>query len=183
MIRDMPARVENSRSIHGVAVVHLEAFGDSRGRFLETYRRSWVPGAREMVQANRSDSRAGVLRGLHYHLRQADFWYVPSGRVRAALYDLRRSSPTHGASATIEMGEGREVGLYIPSGVAHGFVALADAVMTYLVDEPYDGTDELGILWNDPALGIDWGIADPLLSDRDRANPPLAAIPPSRLPR
>ena len=183
MIRTMSARVEESRVIRGLYIVRPEGFGDERGRFLETYRRSWIPGAREMVQANRSDSRAGVLRGLHYHLRQADFWYVPSGRVRAALFDFRTSSPTHRGVAMVEMGDGHEVGIFIPPGVAHGFVALSDAVMTYLVDEPYDGTDELGILWNDPDLAMDWGMEAPILSDRDRANPRLAAIPAAQRPR
>ena len=102
-----------------------------------------------------------MLRGLHYHRKQADLWAVPSGHVRAALYDFRASSPTYGVSQVIEMGQSHPVGLYIPKGVAHGFYALADSFMTYLVDEYYDNTDELGILWNDPALGLDWGAVEP----------------------
>ena len=179
----MPTRVVESSNISGVYVVHLAPFEDPRGRFLETWRRSWIPGAREMVQANRSDSRAGVLRGLHYHLRQADFWYVPTGRIRAVLYDFRRSSPTSGATQVLEMGDGHDIGVYIPSGVTHGFRALSDAVMTYLVDEYYDGKDELGILWNDPSLGLDWGAGTPVLSERDLRNPLASAIPADLLPR
>jgi len=81
------------------------------------------------------------------------------------------------------MGQSHPIGLYIPKGVAHGFYALADSFMTYLVDEYYDNSDELGILWNDPALGVDWDAVDPILSKRDEANPPLAAIPADLRPR
>src|SRR5215471_3723547 len=110
--------------IQGVSIVPLRRFGDDRGHFFETFRRGWVPEARDMVQGNCSFSKAGVLRGLHYHLKQADFWVVPSGHVRAAMYDLRASSPTRGRQQTIDMGDANQVGLYIPRGVAHGFCAL-----------------------------------------------------------
>ena len=178
-----PARP--SALIAGVYQVPLRSFGDDRGYFFETFRRAWIPEAREMIQGNCSFSRAGVLRGLHYHLKQADLWNVPVGRVRAALYDFRPSSPTRGASEIVEMGEGSRVALYIPKGVAHGFYALADSYMTYLVDEYYDNSDELGILWSDPALGIDWGVpagAAPSLSPRDQQNLPLDQIPADRRP-
>jgi dTDP-4-dehydrorhamnose 3,5-epimerase len=135
-----------------------------------------------MVQGNVSFSKAGVLRGMHFHYRQADFWLVPSGRVRAALHDLRRSSPSRGVTETIEMGEDNPVGVYVPKGIAHGFRALTDSVMTYLVDEYFDGSDEHGVRWDDPALGIDWGASAPIMSERDRQNPPLAAIPEGSLP-
>jgi dTDP-4-dehydrorhamnose 3,5-epimerase len=172
-----------STKIRGVHIVPLRAFSDDRGYFFESFRRAWVPGVRDMVQGNCSFSKAGVLRGLHYHLKQADFWVVPSGRVRAALYDLRASSPTRGGSEVLEMGQSSPVGLYIPKGVAHGFLALADSFMTYLVDEYYDNSDERGVRWNDPALGIDWQAEKaPIVSGRDQANPPLAEIEPSLLP-
>jgi dTDP-4-dehydrorhamnose 3,5-epimerase len=83
---------------------------------------------------------------------------------------------------TIELGQGHAFGLYIPKGVAHGFCALTDVMMTYLVDEYYDNSDERGIRWNDPALGIDWGMTEVIVSDRDRQNPPLAEIPTALLP-
>jgi dTDP-4-dehydrorhamnose 3,5-epimerase len=170
--------------IDGVLVVPYKAFGDDRGYFFESFRRTWLPpGAREMIQGNCSFSKKGVLRGLHYHRKQADLWAVPSGHVRAALYDFRAGSPTYGVSQVLEMGQSHPIGLYIPKGVAHGFYALADSFMTYLVDEYYDNSDELGILWNDPALGVDWGAVDPILSKRDQANPPIAAIPPDLRPR
>src|SRR5215831_14160016 len=98
-------------SIAGVHVVPFRNFADSRGYFFESYRRAWIPGVRDMVQGNVSFSKAGVLRGLHYHFKQVDFWLVPSGRVLAALYDLRRSSPTRGQMETLEMGTAHPVGL------------------------------------------------------------------------
>jgi dTDP-4-dehydrorhamnose 3,5-epimerase len=179
------AAVERSSRIEGVYAVRFQRFADARGYFYESFRRSWIPGVRDMVQGNTSFSRAGVLRGMHYHLKQADLWSVPFGRVRAALYDLRPSSPTHGAAQTLDLaGDEQATGLYIPRGVAHGFCALEDSLMTYLVDEYYDGADELGIRWDDPALGIEWGLTRPaVLSERDARNPALAAIPADLRPR
>ena len=174
---------QESKIIAGVYLVPLRTFSDDRGYFFESFRRSWVPGVRDMVQGNVSFSKSGVLRGMHYHLKQADFWLVPSGLVRAALYDLRVSSPTRGRTEVTLLGDGHSFGLYIPKGVAHGFCALADSFMTYLVDEYYDNSDERGVRWDDPALGIDWGITKTIVSDRDRQNPLLAQIPIEALPR
>lgn len=181
MASSSPAR--ESQLIAGVYLVPLRSFADDRGYFFESFRQSWVPGAREMVQGNVSVSKKGVLRGLHYHLKQADFWVVPQGLARAGLYDMRASSPTRGKTETIELGQGNPFGLYIPKGVAHGFCAHTDIMMTYLVDEYYDNTDERGVRWNDPALGIDWGMSEVIVSDRDRQNPPLAEIPADVLPK
>jgi dTDP-4-dehydrorhamnose 3,5-epimerase len=177
---DSPARP--SEKIAGVHIVAFRSFADSRGYFFESFRRSWIPGVRDMIQGNCSFSKAGVLRGLHYHLKQADFWAVPAGHVRAVLYDLRASSPTRGASQTLEMGREHPFGLYIPRGVAHGFLALEESFMTYLVDEYYDNTDERGVRWDDPVLGIDWGVRAPIVSDRDQANRRLTEIPAAELP-
>jgi len=171
-----------SNRIVGVHVVPLRPFLDDRGWFFESFRRSWIPGIRDMVQGNVSFSKAGVLRGMHYHYKQADFWLVPSGRVLAALHDLRRSSPSRGVTQMIEMGEDNPVGVYVPKGIAHGFRALTDSFMTYLVDEYYDASDEHGVHWDDPAFGVDWGAGPPIVSERDRQNPVLAAIPEASLP-
>jgi dTDP-4-dehydrorhamnose 3,5-epimerase len=180
----MPVAVEASSLIEGVYLVRFQKFGDPRGYFYESFRRTWIPGIRDMIQGNCSYSNAGVLRGMHYHLKQADFWSVPVGRVRAALYDFRPSSRTKGASQVVEMGRDSPLGLYIPKGVAHGFCALEDSFMTYLVDEYYDGADELGIRWDDPALGIEWGLQQaPTLSERDAKNPLIQAIPADVRPR
>ena len=175
-------RIEASPDIAGVLLVHLTPRPDDRGRFVETYRQEWFPDAAPMVQTNRSDSRRGVVRALHYHLHQADYWYAPSGRIFVALHDLRASSPTNGASHTFEIGDGGDVGVYIPPGVAHGFQALTDATLTYLVDRYYDPDDENGLAWDDPDAAIRWPIADAIVSERDRANPKRADIPADRLP-
>ncbi|MCA9972522.1 MAG: dTDP-4-dehydrorhamnose 3,5-epimerase family protein [Anaerolineales bacterium] len=177
--------IVESQHISGVYVVHLRPFADPRGRFLETFRKAWFPQRSwDVIQSNRSDSAAGVLRGLHYHHRQVDYWYVLQGTIRAGLVDLRPSSPTYMATQTIEMGGEHEVGLFIPIGVAHGFVALTAATLTYIVDNYYDGgRDEFGVAWNDPDVGLDWGVEDPVLSGRDAANPRLRDIPPADLPR
>ncbi len=170
--------------IEGIYKVHIRAFEDERGKFMETFRREWFPQVSwDRMQSNRSDSKAGVLRGLHYHFNQVDYWYVSSGRVRAALVDLRPNSPSYRAVTTIEMGEEYNVGLFIPEGVAHGFVALTDCTLTYTVNNYYDGgKDELGLAWNDPEIGLDWGIENPVLSDRDMENKLLRDIPKNQLP-
>ena len=176
------ATLSESDVIAGVVVVDPDVHGDERGRFVETYRRSWFEAGREMVQGNRSDKEAGALVGLHYHLHQADYWYVPRGRARVVLHDLRQGSPTEGATLTLDVGEVNEVGVFIPPGVAHGFAALTDLTITYLVDQYYNPDDELGVAWDDPELEADWGIADPVVSKRDQTNPNRADIPPGRRP-
>lgn len=178
------ANIYSSNTIHGVYFVELVPYADERGRFLETFRKEWFTQRTwDVVQANRSDSRAGVLRGLHYHFKQVDYWYVVRGQIRAALADIRPDSPTSGATETVEMGEDTQLGLFVPVGVAHGFVALTDATLTYIVDNYYDSSDEYGVAWDDTQLAVDWGVESPTLSARDAINPPLAGIPPSRLPR
>ena len=177
------ADIRESETIQGVLRVTLTPYGDERGRFVETFRKAWFPqrgwGA---VQANASYSKSGVLRGLHYHHRQIDYWFVVSGRVRVGLADLRASSPTSGRCEAFELSSEDPTGLYIPVGVAHGFVSLTDVVLTYLVDNYYDSTDEHGVAWNDPDIGLAWGVEHPSLSPRDAANPLLRDIPSGRLP-
>ena len=173
--------IQESSQIRDVQIVRLRGFEDSRGRFMETFRKEWFPERTwENLQANRSDSRANVLRGLHYHFHQVDYWYVPFGSLRAALLDLRPTSPTYLASQTIDMDN--ELGLFIPVGIAHGFVALTDVTLMYVVDNYYDSTDEYGVRWNDPAINMPWGVENPILSDRDANNPLLADISQEHLP-
>lgn len=172
-----------SETIDGVFVVTPQMFGDDRGYFVETYRRSWFPGGREMVQGNRGNRVAGCVVGLHYHLHQADYWYVPFGHARVVLHDLRQGSPTDGATQMIDLGEvdggeNRHLGVYIPPGVAHGFASLSDMAITYLVDGYYNPADELGVAWDDPEIDADWGLTDPILSARDQANPRRSEIEP-----
>ena len=138
---------------------------------------------RPFVQANLSTSAAGVLRGLHLHRRQLDYWIVARGRAFVALVDVRRPARR---SATTPGVETRELGaddwVVIPAGVAHGFLALEPLELLYLVTNEYDGSDELGFAWDDPAVAVPWpdipGIPDgrPILSERDASNPSLAEL-------
>jgi dTDP-4-dehydrorhamnose 3,5-epimerase len=175
-------RVIESDTIAGVWIVEPSIHGDQRGLFIETYRREWFPNGREMVQANRANRQKGSLVGLHYHLHQADYWYVPSGHARVVLHDLREGGPTDAATLELDLTGENHFGVFIPPGVAHGFAAVTDAVITYLVDSYYNPADELGVMWNDPVVGADWGVADPILSARDQSNPLRADLPEGRRP-
>jgi len=157
--------------IAGVYHVVPDVHGDERGIFVETYRRQWFPTGREMVQGNRADRQAGAVVGLHYHLHQADYWYVPTGVARVVLHDLRDGGPTDGHTLALDLSGANHEGVFIPPGVAHGFAAVTDMTITYLVDGYYNAADELGLAWDDLAVEADWGVSNPVLSDRDRANP------------
>ncbi len=174
--------VSKVADISGVVLVELDRHSDERGLFVETYRRSWFPLGREMVQANRSDKQAGALVGLHYHLHQADYWYVTRGRLRVVLHDLRVGSPTEGNTFCFDLGGEHQLGVFIPPGIAHGFSTLEDATLTYLVDGYYNPNDELGVAWDDPDIAADWGMEQPILSERDRRNPRRSEIPRHLLP-
>jgi dTDP-4-dehydrorhamnose 3,5-epimerase len=181
------ATVTESDVIAGVYVVEPVIHGDERGYFIETYRREWFPLGREMVQGNRGDRVAGSVVGLHYHLHQADYWYVPYGSCRVVLHDLRTGSTTDGATQTIDLGRRADGshdhrGVFIPPGVAHGFAALTDMTITYLVDSYYNGADELGVAWDDPAIDADWGVSEPVLSARDQKNPGRSELDPQFQP-
>lgn len=176
-----------SKIINGVTFVEPEIFGDDRGIFVETWRREWFPKGREMIQGNRADRQMESLVGLHYHLHQADYWYVPFGTARVVLHDLRQGSPTEGATISTDLGARDDGthnhgGIYIPPGVAHGFAALTDMTITYLVDGYYNPADELGVAWDDPEISADWGVKNPVLSARDRANPPRNDLDAARQP-
>ena len=176
--------IKQSEKISGLRIVHLQSYADDRGRFMETFRKEWFPERSwKIVQCNRSDSKRGVLRGLHYHHHQVDYWYVVSGSLRAGLVDIRPASPTYLKTQIIEMGDDNQKGLFIPSGVAHGFVALSDVSLTYIVDNYFDaGRDEYGVAWNDQAFNLYWGIVSPMISERDQTNPLLVEIPIENLP-
>ena len=134
-----------------------------------------------MVQGNRGDRKAGCLVGLHYDLHQADYWYVPFGACLVILHDIRGGSPTYGNTYTTRLGWSGDThdhrGIFIPPGVAHGFYAITDMTITYMVDNYYNKNDELGILWNDPAIRIAETIENPIVSDRDKTNPLILDIP------
>ncbi len=177
MGKECMVEIVESSQIAGVKFAVLDVYEDERGRFLETFRKEWFPERSwEKVQTNRSDSKAGVLRGLHYHHQQVDYWYCMWGIVRVGLADLRPQSSTFKATETLEIGDADQRGVLIPAGVAHGFYAVTDATLSYIVDNYYTGGDEYGVAWNDPDLAIDWGTTAPLLSQRDAANPRLCDL-------
>jgi dTDP-4-dehydrorhamnose 3,5-epimerase len=189
---DPRATLERPAStLPGVRYGAVARHGDSRGAFRELWRASAFPtltaeetGAPAgtepaFVQANLSSSSAGVLRGLHYHRRQLDYWNVASGRAFVALVDVR---PVVGRSGPAVV-ETRELvadeWVVIPTGVAHGFLALEPLDLVYLVTNEFDGSDELGFAWDDPVVAVPWptvpGTSDgrPILSGRDQTNPSL----------
>lgn len=175
--------IEDAPLIEGVKIVRLNALQDGRGSFRETFRAEWFPQRQwDVVQNNCSVSQAGTLRGLHYHFHQVDYWYVPNGRLRAGLADIRPSSPTYKDTMTVEMGGDNDIGLFIPVGVAHGFYALTDVTLMYVVDNYYSGSDEHGVLWSDPELGINWQAESLIISQRDQQNPTLVNIPLDKTP-
>jgi dTDP-4-dehydrorhamnose 3,5-epimerase len=170
-------------ALAGVRYGTVQRFTDSRGSFRELWRASTLGSVEgTFVQANMSISATGVLRGLHVHRRQLDYWVVESGRAFVALVDIREAMAGSGPPKveTIEMGA--DDWAVIPAGVAHGFLALEPLHMAYLVTAEHDGTDELGFAWDDPAVGVAWPPVPatpdgrPVLSDRDRTNPPLADL-------
>jgi dTDP-4-dehydrorhamnose 3,5-epimerase len=156
--------------IPGVLLARPQVIEDERGFFAEMFREDAM-GAR-FVQGNHSYSRAGVLRGLHYHAHQADAWYVVRGRARAGLADLRTQTD-YPAVVALDLAEDDRAVLFIPPGVAHGFAALTDLDLVYWVTHYFDGADEHGVAWNDRTLAVPWEIEDPILSDRDATAGPL----------
>jgi dTDP-4-dehydrorhamnose 3,5-epimerase len=164
-------------AIEGVFVYVLTSHADVRGSFTEDYRREWLHGGDEMVQGNVSLSRANVLRGLHFHREQSDWWTYYTGAATVGLFDLRVGSPTEGVGTTIRFDTSVAFkSLYIPPGVAHGFWAETDLILHYMVDRYHTGDDEFGVAWDDPDLGIEWPGTDPILSERDQTNPSLARV-------
>ena len=161
--------------IRDVRVLPLVPHGDERGSLTETYRREWLgAGAPDIVQANLSRSKAGVLRGLHWHRRQSDYWCVLSGRAHVAFVDLRAGSPTERATMEFDLDAERErVGISIPPGVAHGFYADTEVLLQYLVDATFTGEDEFGLAWDDADLALSWPSASPV-AVRARPIEPLA---------
>ena len=147
--------------IPGVERRRLDAHPDDRGTLRELWRGSNQPLVVRQVLV--TSSRAGALRGMHYHLRQSDLCYVTRGRVYMALVDLR------GEPVKEEFRLDDNESVFIPAGVAHGYLAEADATMCYLLTEEVDGSDEFGFRFDDPAAGIGWPIGRPILSRRDQS--------------
>lgn len=172
-----------------VLLVEPRIFPDARGRFLETwredrYRDAGIPGP--FVQDNVSVSRRGVLRGLHFQHPhgQGKLVSVLRGEIWDVAVDVRRGSRTFGRWAARALSAENARQLWIPAGFAHGFVALAeDSVVHYKCTAPYHAPSERTLRWNDPAIGIDWPLDDPILSDKDREGVSLAELAGEALPR
>lgn len=170
--------------IEGLLVLKPQVFGDKRGFFLETYSRRTFAAAGldyDFVQDNhaRSDPK-GVLRGLHFQrppAAQAKLVWVTHGAVFDVAVDLRRSSPTFGRWYGVELSADNFLRLMMPRGFAHGYVTLTEhAEFQYKVDALYSPAHDAGIAWNDPDIGVAWPVRDPILSDKDRAQPLFAEV-------
>jgi dTDP-4-dehydrorhamnose 3,5-epimerase len=176
----MPERLPTR--LADLALVAPDVHGDERGFFVETFsREAW--GAlgvdAEFVQHNHSRSGKGILRGLHFQTEpgQAKLLRCARGAILDVAVDLRRGSPTYGEWEGHVLDDERHRQLFVPVGFAHGFVVLSDvADVNYLVSSYYDPATEAGIAWDDPDIGIDWGVEHPLLSERDRTAPRLAEV-------
>jgi dTDP-4-dehydrorhamnose 3,5-epimerase len=170
--------------IAGLKVVQPKVWGDARGHFFESYSEAAFKAAglpTDFVQDNQSLSGKGILRGLHFQkppYAQGKLVRVIKGAVLDVVVDLRSSSPTYGQHHAIELNEDNKTMFWVPPGFAHGFLTLADdTIFVYKVTGLYNKESEGGLLWNDPALGINWGIENPLLSDKDRIQPLLSELP------
>lgn len=178
-------------SIEGVKIVDVNAYGDSRGYFMETYKQSdFVAGGIGcvFVQDNQSSSVRGVLRGLHFQIEhpQSKLVRVVSGKVFDVAVDLRKDSATYGKWEGVVLSAENRRQFFIPRGFAHGFLVLSDsAEFCYKCDDVYHPGDEGGFMWNDPKIGIEWPALDGddlfdesqlVLSDKDRRHPPLSAL-------
>jgi len=169
-------------SIPDVLIVEPDVHRDGRGFFVETYHaeRYRACGIGPVfVQDNHTRSRGRTIRGLHMQRRrpQAKLVRVTAGEIFDVAVDLRRGSPSFGRSVGVTLSADNFRQCYIPTGFAHGFCVLtSSAEVEYKCSDIYDPADQIGILWNDPALAIEWPVADPFLSDQDRYNPTLADI-------
>ena len=168
--------------LDGVVLVEPQVHGDERGFMVESFRRdAWAELGIDIdfVQHNHSRSLRGTLRGIHFQTEpgQAKLIRCPRGEILDVAVDLRRGSPTYGQWEAHRLDDVRHRQLYVPVGFGHGFVVLSDlADVAYLVSSLYDPATEAGIAWDDPDVGIEWPLAEPLLSDRDRAAPRLAEV-------
>jgi dTDP-4-dehydrorhamnose 3,5-epimerase len=159
--------------IEGLIEIIPEKFHDSRGYFFEAYNEQKFREAgidTVFVQDNQAFSPKGILRGMHLQLQphsQAKLVRVLEGKVIDVAVDLRNDSPSFGKSYAIELDSRSQRMLFIPKGFAHGYLTLEDTVFFYKCSNLYHKESESGLIWNDPALNIDWGIKNPIISDKD----------------
>jgi dTDP-4-dehydrorhamnose 3,5-epimerase len=166
----------------GLVLVEPQVHGDERGFMVESYsREAWAELGIDVdfVQHNHSRSAKGTLRGIHFQTApgQAKLVRCARGRILDVAVDLRRGSPTYGQWEAYELDDVRHRQLFVPVGFGHGFAVLSDvADVTYLVSSLYDPATEAGIRWDDPEVGVEWQVEDPLLSERDKTAPTLAEV-------
>ena len=168
-------------ALPGVCILEPVMHGDARGYFMETYSQKTLHDLgidSVFVQDNQSFStRKGVLRGIHFQngpMAQAKLVRANRGAVLDVAVDLRKGSPTYCQWVAVELSEENRRMLFVPRGFGHGFVTLTDNVeFCYKVDNLYSPECDRGIRYNDPAIGVDWGVADPILSQKDTTSPLL----------
>ncbi|MFC3750507.1 dTDP-4-dehydrorhamnose 3,5-epimerase [Paenibacillus sp. GCM10012306] len=167
--------------LQGASLLEPVVHGDNRGFFMESYNQQTMHSIgikHEFIQDNHSlSAEVGVLRGLHYQLNpkaQTKLIRVLSGVIYDVIVDVRRNSPTFGQWIGVILSEHNKRQLLVPKGFAHGFCTLVpNTQVLYKVDEYYSPEHDRGIQWNDPALGIDWPVTNPILSDKDQRHPLL----------
>jgi dTDP-4-dehydrorhamnose 3,5-epimerase len=173
----MPFEFEKTK-LEGALLIKPRVFTDERGFFVETYKKSdfaarGIP--EEFVQDNHSKSTKGVLRGLHYQrgaAAQGKLVRCVAGAILDVGVDVRPGSPTFGKWIAEELTAANSHTLYLPPGFAHGYLVLSDtAEIFYKCTTEYSPKDEAGFIWNDPAVGVAWGIKDPILSGKDQLLP------------
>ena len=169
--------------LEGVKCVKLVVHGDARGWFLESFQAQryaqLLTGQAHFVQDNSSYSGARVVRGLHYQLRhpQGKLVRVLQGEILDVTVDVRRASPQFGQWQAVRLSAPGFCQLWVPPGYAHGFAVVgSEALVEYKCTEVYVPGDEVCLRWNDPALKIDWGVLDPVMSEKDRAGSSLADL-------
>ena len=174
--------------IPGAIIIEPKVFGDSRGFFYETWnlQRYHDAGINEdFVQDNLSYSQRGVLRGLHFQNpnAQGKLVQVLQGEVFDVAVDIRRGSPAYGKWVGVELSSENKRQFYVPPGCAHGFCVISEtALFSYKCTDRYDPAAEVSIPWDDPEIGIQWPLSDPLLSEKDRLATRLRDLPIDRLP-
>jgi dTDP-4-dehydrorhamnose 3,5-epimerase len=176
------AATAGETKLDGLVLVEPQVHGDSRGFFLETYARDeWkaLGVEADFIQQNHSRSSRGTLRGLHFQTSpgQAKLLRCARGEILDVAVDLRKDSPTFGEWEGHVLDDEKGHQLYVPIGFAHGFVVLSEvADVCYQVSSLYDPATEAGIAWDDPEVGVDWRIDEPLLSERDKTAPRLSEV-------
>jgi dTDP-4-dehydrorhamnose 3,5-epimerase len=168
--------------LEGLLLIEPDLHGDERGFVIETFRaNAWreLGVDAEFVQDNHSRSRGGILRGLHFQTSpgQAKLVRCLRGRIWDVAVDLRRDSPTYGRWEGHELDDISHRQLYLPVGFAHGFCVLSESAdVAYRLSSYFDPATEAEIAWDDPDIGIEWPVSDPILSERDRRAPRLAEV-------